>query len=189
MEEMPKNVKWYLIINAIIIAVPIGMLITWESVLCMGVVALFILLLWFFFRWCEKLSKYIKSDTDTELDKVLMSLTRKKLEDRIKRYCEKNGLSHEEEQKMIEKEEKNMQENKLFMAGFHKYGIVLIGSIGIGYFYHLILSMWPGFRLFKNANYDADSEATIVGIIAGAGIILFFIINFFRKVIKGMRQQ
>ena len=86
---------------------------------------------------------------------------------------------------MLERDAKFMKDNGFVIAAFQKVYLTLMFSVAIGYITTHLIS-----KIFK---YPYLSMAELIGVISGIlcfiGISTFFLVRFFKKVRKGIKES
>ncbi|MBR6411849.1 MAG: hypothetical protein IKS41_01650 [Alphaproteobacteria bacterium] len=172
----------------IILLIFIGFVITYEQLLALIGVGIFIFILFLFFHLYDKLSrKYIKLSYKDKKRLVSMNIKSKR---RICYYAEKHNQPAEETKRVLELNTYLFKENPLLLSGFKKVILTFLFSLIIG-----DLAEKYAKHVLAESNYPSPSGMTpamFIGTVAGSIcftlISLFFLIRFFFKVRKGMKE-
>ena len=153
----------------------------------------FIFILFLFFHFCDWLNKkYIKKSTaEQEVEKAIQTAMITRGKKRILYYAERNNQSPEETKRLLERDTRFINENSFFLAVFQKVLASMGVSLTVGYFINICSLLILGES--NSPNSSGITPSMFYGLISGsicfASLSLFFLIRFFIRVIKGIKEN
>ena len=193
LEPKEKSILYCVWGIIICIFIFLGFMMTSEQWFGLLGVGFFIFILFLFFHFCDWLNKkYIKqSPAEQEVEKAIQAAMMAKSKKRILYYAERNNQSPEEINKLLERDTRFINENSFFLAAFQKVFASMRVSFAAGYFIGICSMLILGEA--NSPNSAGITPSMFYGLMSGsicfASLSLFFLIRFFIRVIKGMKES